>query len=121
MYHLTVEQHFDAAHHLVGYRGKCQRNHGHRFLVQTTVEGAEVNNLGMLIDFGEVKTKVDFELEKLDHWDLNTITPFDIINPTAENIASYLYYRLQNAFGKTKLTSVKIYESPECYIEFNEE
>ena len=50
MYQVSVEQHFDAAHFLRGYRGKCEAVHGHRFRVVVRVRAALAYGLGSLIE-----------------------------------------------------------------------
>ncbi len=75
MYSVSIQEHFDAAHHLRGYKGPCSRNHGHRFTVRVTIEGEQLDELGMLVDFKELKDGLGKCLDELDHRDLNTIPP----------------------------------------------
>ena len=117
MYKVSTTQHFDAAHFLRGYPGPCQRLHGHRFLVEVIVSGEELNKLGMLIDFKTIKDVLKTHiLSKFDHYCLNEIVPFDKVNPTAENLAKYIYDQLKPYIEF--LDSVKVYESPDCYAEY---
>ena len=127
MYSVTIQRHFDAAHHLRGYKGPCSRNHGHRFSVQVTVEGEHLDKLGMLVDYKELKDGLDRCLEELDHRDLNTIPPWHIDtighNPTAESIAEYIYGWMEGVLSDIGnrnliLTKVRVYESPDCYSEY---
>lgn len=87
MFEVTVEASFSAAHHLRGYAGKCANNHGHNFRVRVTVAGEELDEVGMLIDFGLLKRWLREICERYDHASLNDIAPFDWINPTTENLA----------------------------------
>lgn len=87
MFSVTVEASFSAAHHLRGYEGKCANNHGHNFRARVTVTGEELDSVGMLIDFGELKRWLRDICERFDHASLNEIPPFDKVNPTTENLA----------------------------------
>ena len=55
MYRVSVQQHFDAAHYLRGYQGKCEELHGHRFQAVVTVESSQLNDVVMAFDFSELK------------------------------------------------------------------
>jgi len=105
---LKIRHHFDAAHHLLDYDGKCANEHGHRWNVTVFARGIIKPN-GMLIDFTTIKKEID----KLDHQNLNKIVEF---NPTAENIAIYLLAQFEVAFPEIKF-KVRLWESPDCSVE----
>jgi len=116
-YSLTVISHFDAAHYLRDYPGKCYNLHGHRWTVEVAVEGEELNDLGILVDFKDVKRVLKDEVEDyFDHYCLNDLEPFDKVNPTAENLARYIYQSIAVDIDRlgVQLDSVTIWESPEC-------
>ena len=94
MYQVSVEQHFDAAHFLRGYRGRCEALHGHRFRVVARVSAAGVDDIGLAYDFTELKSHLRDILSRFDHTCLNDIPPFDEINPSSENIAATVYWEL---------------------------
>lgn len=87
MFTVSAQQHFDAAHYLRGYGGKCEGLHGHRFQVEVSVKVPNLNEIGIAIDFVELKRHLKEVLDPLDHVCLNEISPFDDINPSTENIA----------------------------------
>lgn len=121
MYELKVKTHFDAAHRLVDYEGKCNRLHGHRWEVEVCIRGETLDSRGILIDFGEVKKLVKgFVDEKLDHDFLNTRIPER--NPTAEFLARWLWEWLANLFVEftppVELASVEVWESPESSVKY---
>ena len=91
MFEVTVEETFAAGHALRGYRGKCENVHGHNYKVQVTLQGAQLDAVGLLVDFVEVKRILHAAVERLDHQFLNDVPPFDVMNPSAENMAKYLY------------------------------
>lgn len=88
---LKIETHFDAAHYLPNYPGKCARLHGHTYRVEVEVTGKVESKTGMFIDFSILKEEVNKIINKLDHNLINDIME-DI--PTAENIAKWIKFEL---------------------------
>jgi len=121
MYQVSVEQHFDAAHFLRGYRGKCEALHGHRFRVVVRVKAAKVDDIGLAYDFVELKRQLGDILSRFDHTCLNDVPPFDKINPSSENIASTIYNELQPklAGAPVSLACVEVWESPQSGIAYS--
>ena len=109
MYRLKVEGNFSSAHNLRGYKGKCEDLHGHNWRVEITVESEELDEIGMLQDFKYLKKKLNAVLEDLDHKYLNKLVQFKKINPTSENIAKYIYDRLNLQIPL--LNSVTVWEN----------
>jgi 6-pyruvoyltetrahydropterin/6-carboxytetrahydropterin synthase len=91
MFEITIEETFAAGHALRNYRGKCENVHGHNYRCQVTVTGAQLDHIGLLVDFVELKKVVHGVLDRLDHTWLNEFPPFDVLNPSAENMAKYIY------------------------------
>ncbi len=122
MYKLSVEQHFDAAHALRGYRGKCENLHGHRFQVKVKVTASQLDDIGLAFDFTELKRMLKSILDKFDHANLNETPPFDKINPSSENIARTVYeaMKIELKDAPVRLTAVKVWESPENAVEYRE-
>jgi len=122
MYLVNVERHFDAAHYLRGYQGKCENLHGHRYKVAVRLKAANNDNVGMAYDFTVLKKELDVVLSRFDHRCLNELKPFDEINPSAENIARIVYYELEKRLGEMPegiaLDAVTVWESPESWVEF---
>lgn len=94
MFELSVQTHFSAAHRLVGYDGACANLHGHNWEVEIFVRGSRLNNLGMLVDFRDIKTAIREVMKEVDHCDLNQLPAFLRENPTSENLAKYLHSKL---------------------------
>jgi len=112
MYSVTVEDDFSAAHNLRNYRGKCEKLHGHNYKVRLTVSGETLNKSEMLIDFTDLKRILKEVLSKFDHGYLNDISPFDKVNPTAENIAKYMHHKVKLQITNYKLQiKVAIWET----------
>lgn len=109
---------FSAAHHLTQYKGVCERPHGHTYRLAVTVEGPIRKN-GLVIDFVELKKIVEEKIiSKLDHEDLNNIFK----NPSAENIAMWIWKQLKNSFKKhkVKLDEIKLWEGDNTYVSYEE-
>jgi 6-pyruvoyltetrahydropterin/6-carboxytetrahydropterin synthase len=115
MYEISVEKHFDAAHYLRGYRGKCEAMHGHRYRVVVKIAAAKLDDIGLAYDFTDLKRYLKEILNRFDHTCLNDVTPFDKMNPSAENIAATIYNELKErlAAEPVTLTAVEAWESPE--------
>ena len=121
MYEISVERHFDAAHFLRGYKGKCEALHGHRFRVVTRVAAPELDDIGLAYDFTELKKHVDSILARFDHTCLNDVPPFDEINPSSENIATVIYEELHTRLASAPLTisCVEVWESPQTGVSYS--
>jgi len=121
MYQVSIEQHFDAAHFLRGYRGKCEALHGHRFRVVVRVKASEVDDIGLAYDFVELKRQLGDILSRFDHTCLNDVSPFDKVNPSSENIAATIYSELQPklAGAPVSLTCVEVWESPQSGVAYS--
>ena len=120
MYEISVRQEFDAAHSLRGYKGKCEGLHGHRFQVVANLRAEKLNDIGLAYDFTEVKKHLKVIMDRLDHHNLNEVEPFDKINPSSENIASTVYHELEPYLKDSgvSLSSVQVWESPECSVTY---
>ena len=125
MYEISVSGHFDAAHFLRGYQGKCANIHGHRWKIELALKGKELIELGIMIDFMDVKNTLKEVTGILDHKLINDVPPFDTINPSAENMAKYIHeemtVRLQQMPGPIKVTRVTVWESEGAAASFLEE
>jgi 6-pyruvoyltetrahydropterin/6-carboxytetrahydropterin synthase len=114
MYGITVEKHFDAAHYLRGYQGKCEEMHGHRYRVVVKIGANKLDDIGLAYDFSDLKRHLKDIIDRFDHTCLNDVPPFDKINPSSENIAATIYGELKErlAGDPVTLTSVETWETP---------
>ena len=115
MYELTVEGEFSAAHRLREYNGACERLHGHNWRVELTVAGEKLNDLGMAMDFRDLKCALQSVLERFDHAFLNEVADFREQNPTTENIARIVAEECGSKLpGGMRVQGVTVWESPRC-------
>ena len=91
MFQVSVEDTFSSGHALRGYKGKCENVHGHNYRVQVTLEGPQLDNIGLLVDFTELKKVMRGVIGGLDHQFINDLEPFTTVNPSAENLAKYFF------------------------------
>lgn len=122
VYEIFVKDHFAAAHALRGYDGNCANMHGHNWDVEAYIQCTRLNQLGIGVDFRDVKEIVKDVLGKLDHTNLNEVAEFGSINPTSENIAKFLYNELSRRLNTEVITvkKVMVFESPGCGSSYQE-
>ena len=117
MYTLKVESYFSSAHNLRGYKGKCEKLHGHNWKVEIYVSRKKLDKSGMVLDFQVLKARLNRVLEGLDHKYLNNIAYFKRVNPTSENIAAYIFNRLKSLIPD--ITQVIVWESRNCSASYD--
>ena len=95
MFELKILTHFSAAHQLTMVGEKCENLHGHNWRVEVYVKGERLNEAGVLVDFGIIKTHVKTIMKRLDHKFLNELPFFENDQPSSENLAIYIAKSLQ--------------------------
>ncbi|HYL75019.1 MAG TPA: 6-carboxytetrahydropterin synthase QueD [Bryobacteraceae bacterium] len=114
MFEVSVEQTFAAGHALRNYKGKCENVHGHNYRVRVTIAGEQLDEAGLLVDFLDVKRLMGGAIEYLDHRFINDLPPFDLLNPSAENIAKYFYDRVNAGMkngAPVRISEVRVWET----------
>lgn len=120
IYTLTVKDHFDAAHRLYDYPGQCRNLHGHTWDVEVTVASTELDELGLVVDFKDLKEALRAVLDRYDHTYINESAPFDEMSPTAENLAREICSHVQKALpAHVKVREVAVWESPIARLGFS--
>jgi 6-pyruvoyltetrahydropterin/6-carboxytetrahydropterin synthase len=115
MYEVMIEEEFSAAHALRGYRGKCEKLHGHNWKVEVYVRGERLDESGMLVDFMKLKEVTRRVIRYLDHRNLNELEPFDReLNPSSEHIAGFILSRIAEQIndGRVEVYKVRVWETP---------
>ena len=115
MFRVTVEEDFSAGHALRGYGGKCENLHGHNYKVQITVEGAQLDSIGLLCDFLHLKQIIRGIVQGLDHQFLNDLPAFSRVNPSAENLAKHFYEEASKQVAalpaSARITGITVWET----------
>ena len=91
MFEVRVDETFSSGHALRGYKGKCENVHGHNYRVRVTLAGPKLNEIGLLVDFTDLKRVLREIIARIDHQFLNDLEPFRTVNPSAENLARYFH------------------------------
>ena len=113
MYEIKIVTSFSAAHRLENFYGKCEALHGHNWKVEVFLQGGQLNEAGLLQDFGVVKARTRELLEEIDHKYLNELPAFSHQNPSSENLARHLFERLEATLNRegVKVSRVNVWES----------
>ncbi len=120
MYEVTIIKSFSAAHLLADIGGKCETLHGHNFKVEVSVAADQLDANGILIDFRFLKKILGGILGDIDHKHLNALAHFQGINPSAENIAKYIYDQMDEKVktAGVHMVRVKIWESENAAVSY---
>jgi len=123
MFELMIETQFASAHQLRGYKGACEKLHGHNWKVQIFVLAERLNEIDIAIDFHELKKLAEEVIMPLDHGFLNDIFPFTEKNPSSENIAKWIYDSLRKKLNNENinLSAVTVWESETASATYFEE
>jgi 6-pyruvoyltetrahydropterin/6-carboxytetrahydropterin synthase len=111
MYEVTVEAHFSSGHFLREYYGKCENPHGHNYRVLVTLAGADLERNGLLLDFKILKDILKPVVNYLDHHMINELPPFDVVNPSAENLAKYFFDETNSRLAEITGGRVRVKQS----------
>ena len=117
MFEVIVEDMFDAAHCLRGYQGNCERLHGHTYRARVYLRSKALDNAGMSIDFRKAKGELETVLSRLDHQYLNDLPPFAEVNPSAENLAKFVYDGMSKSFPGC-VHQVTVWETPTSAVTY---
>jgi 6-pyruvoyltetrahydropterin/6-carboxytetrahydropterin synthase len=123
MFVVSVQAHYDAAHFLRNYKGKCERLHGHRYVVEVALAADELNEAGIAYDFVDVKRHLKELSERLDHRNINELEPFTEIESSAENQAKYFHDELKRLLPegmRGAIVYVRVWETPTQWAQYTE-
>jgi 6-pyruvoyltetrahydropterin/6-carboxytetrahydropterin synthase len=119
MYELCVTSSFSAAHFLREYQGKCENLHGHNWDVAAYVSSTELNAIGMVIDFKDIKHALTDALKTLDHALINELPYFQTNNPSCEHIARYIFEQLALRLAPTTVSRVTVWETRSSSVTYS--
>ena len=121
LFAVSVEKHFRASHQLVLEDGSKEPAHNHDWSVTANVSSDKLNNMGVVMNFQELKAMINEAIADFENSALETIDYFQRNNPSAENVAKYIYEKLHTKLPKgVKLRNIRIIEEPGCSAEFGE-
>ena len=121
VYTVSVQAHYDSAHFLVNYKGKCERLHGHRYVVDVAVQTEELNEAGIAFDFVDLKRELRALADYLDHELLNELPEFQGVETSAENQAKYFFDELKKRLPREQaggLLYTRVWETPTQWAQY---
>ena len=119
MFTVSVKTGFRAAHQLTLPDGSKEPVHSHNWAVIADVSADSLNAMGVAMDFRRLKTAVDNIIGEFDNKSLDKFDYFRRNNPSAENVAKYVYEKLEPKLPKgLKVQSIKVVEEPGCSAKF---
>ncbi|NDY42765.1 6-carboxytetrahydropterin synthase QueD [Dissulfurirhabdus thermomarina] len=124
MYEIFCRTHFSAAHYLRDYPGDCEHLHGHNWEVEAVVRAEGLNEIGVGIDFRDLKAALGTVLEELDHTNINDHPAFQDRNPSSEHLAAYIHRRLGEeiaAHPGVRVARVTVCETPKTGVTYIED
>ena len=121
MFTISVETHFRASHQLALPDGSKEPVHRHNWLVTADVSSNKLDNMGVVMSFQKLKAAIDSTIAEFDGKALGAISYFRQNNPSAENVAKYIYEKLQIKLPKgVELRNIKVVEEPGCSAKFGQ-
>ena len=123
MFMVSVQAHYDSAHFLRNYHGKCERLHGHRYVVELALSRNELDEAGIAFDFVIVKKHLRALADRLDHNNLNDLEPFTQLEPSAENQAKWFWDELKQrlpAEVAAAMVYTRVWETPTQWAQYTE-
>ena len=121
MYTVSVQAHYDSAHFLKNYKGKCERLHGHRYGVEAALQTRDLNEAGIAFDFVDLKRHLRELADGLDHHNLNDLPQFQGVETSAENQARYFFEELKKRLPETLregLLYTRVWETPTQWAQY---
>ncbi|HUE95695.1 MAG TPA: 6-carboxytetrahydropterin synthase [Longimicrobiaceae bacterium] len=122
MYIINVRSHYDAAHFIRDYKGKCERLHGHRYEVEVALGFEDLGRGGIAYDFTDAKGILRDLTDELDHYNLNDLSAFEGTETSAENQARYIYDEMKRRLGDVggNLLYARVWETPNQWAQYSE-
>jgi len=119
-YAVRVSSRFSSAHSLRGYKGKCEDLHGHNWRVEISAYAEDLDEMGMVVDFKELKNALNEITAELDHKHLNELEYFKDVNPTSENIVRYIYEMILGKRPELNIGEVTVWETDTSAATYSE-
>jgi 6-pyruvoyltetrahydropterin/6-carboxytetrahydropterin synthase len=118
---VSAQAHYDAAHFLRNYQGKCAKLHGHRYVVEAAIQLSDLDESGIAFDFADLKAALKSLADGLDHENLNELPQFADVETSAENQAKYFFEQLRARLPEpaaSGLVYARVWESPTQWAQY---
>lgn len=125
MFRIAKDFTFAAGHWIVGHEGECARPHGHNYRVRVILAARELDEIGMVLDFADLKRIVGGILAPFDHRMLNDVEPFTAAATTAERLAEHVFGEArrrvaEEAGGRVDVERVEVWENETSMASYDE-
>lgn len=116
MFTIFKDYSFSAGHAIRGHQGGCQNLHGHNYRVRVHVAAERLDELGMVVDFADIKAVLEEVVGPFDHRVINDIPPFTERNTTAELLAEHIYEETARRLDdeRVRVRRVEVWETDTC-------
>lgn len=119
MFQIGVRKRISSAHFLRGHKGKCENLHGHNWSIEVVLSKEELDHMGMVMDFGVVKDRLQQILNRLDHQIINEHPYFEEHNPSSEELARFIHDEMLHELGAGPgEVSVTVHETEDCWARY---
>jgi len=118
-YRVEVHASFEAAHHLLLYRGRPEPNHGHTWRVSVALTADRLDEEGMVFDFVAARAALTELTTRFDHGDINQVPPFDRTSPTTERLAEWFCREMQGRLPAAQVEAATVWEGPHAAATFS--
>jgi 6-pyruvoyltetrahydropterin/6-carboxytetrahydropterin synthase len=120
MFTVSVETYFWASHQLILPDGSKEPVHHHNWVVTANISSEKLDDRGFVMDFCRLKEALVKTTAEFDNAPLDSIDYFRRNNPSAENVAKYIFGKLEPELpGGVKLRSIQVVEEPGCSAKFS--
>jgi len=120
MFEINVETRFYADHELILPDGLKEQTHSHDWVVTASVSSEKLNNIGIVMNFHKLRELLENITAELNGKSLNKVKYFEKYNPSAENVAKYIFEKLEPQLpGNVKLGYISIIEEPLCIAKYS--
>ena len=119
MYTLSVETMISTAHRLRDYDGPCARIHGHNWKIRLEVKATVTDDKGIVLDFTTLEQNLQQVTSSYDHQLINDVSPFDVLNPTAENLAKHIYDQVEKLLpAQIRMKKISVWETDRYMVSY---
>lgn len=120
MFTISVETHFRASHQLTLPDGSKEPEREHDWTVTAELGRDELDQLGFVMDFEQLKAMIDDIVAQFDNLTLESVLYFQQTPPSAENVAKYIYEVIEQKLPRNvKLRNIRVLEQPGCLAKFS--
>jgi 6-pyruvoyltetrahydropterin/6-carboxytetrahydropterin synthase len=122
LFEVAYETTFCATHVLHDGGAPIEPQHGHDWRVEVVAAGADLDRLGVVVDFEHLKKAVSEICQRFHYGDITSHPDFAGMSPSAEVVARYFFQEVREQMGPegARLLRVRVWEAPGCSATYSE-